>query len=133
MKTFHIGDVLTVTTGRLLGPTHMDGLYEILNYMTGESLMTHALGRAAEVCRPVLLERFPELATVNADDVNAETHLAWLAAIVTEHGETREVAPLDADTYEAKDPITELLDMGVEPEKIAVVGIAGDAVSASEN
>lgn len=38
MKAFHIGDVLTVTTGRLVSPRHMYGVYEILNFLTGDRL-----------------------------------------------------------------------------------------------
>ena len=48
-KTFDLGTVLTVTTGRLL--TDIGNLYEILNFMTGDDLMTHQLPRATEACK----------------------------------------------------------------------------------
>ena len=40
---FKMSDILTVITGRLYSTTKMDGLYTILNFLTGESLMTHHL------------------------------------------------------------------------------------------
>jgi hypothetical protein len=38
-RPFHLGDVLTITTGRLVSPRHMDGVYDVLNFMTGDNLM----------------------------------------------------------------------------------------------
>jgi hypothetical protein len=28
IRGFHIGDILSITTGRLVSPRHMDGIYE---------------------------------------------------------------------------------------------------------
>ncbi len=61
MKLFHIGDVLSVTTERLVSLRHMEGLYDILNFMTGDDLFTHQLPRACNECRPWLLAQYPEL------------------------------------------------------------------------
>lgn len=44
-KTFHVGDILSVITGRLVSPTHMDGIYAICSHLAGESVMTHQLPR----------------------------------------------------------------------------------------
>lgn len=46
-KSFHIGDVLSAMTGTLVSPRHIGGVYDVLNWMTGESLMTHQLPRAS--------------------------------------------------------------------------------------
>lgn len=51
-KTFHIGDILSVTTSRLVSPSHIDGVYSILNWMTCDNLYTHQLPRAADECAP---------------------------------------------------------------------------------
>ena len=56
---FPIADVLGVTTGRLIG--RIDGIYKILNFMTGDNLFTHQLPRAMEECEPSLREQFPRL------------------------------------------------------------------------
>lgn len=61
-KPFHIGDILSITTGRLVSPRGIGGVYEILNHMTGDNLFTHQLGRAAEACKPALLADHPFLA-----------------------------------------------------------------------
>ena len=61
MKMFHIGDVLSVTTGRLVSARHIDGVYDILNFLTGDNLYTHQLPRAMEECKPWLRSMFPAL------------------------------------------------------------------------
>ncbi len=70
IKKFHLGDVLSITTQRLVSPRHMVGVYDILNFMTGDNLFTHQLPRAANECKPYLLEQFPKLAEVDASGVN---------------------------------------------------------------
>ena len=61
MKQFHISDVLSVTTGRLVSSRHIDGIYEILNFLTGDELFTHQLPRAMRECEPWLRMQFPQL------------------------------------------------------------------------
>ena len=61
MQLFHISDVLSVTTERLVSSRHMDGIYEILNFLTGDNLFTHQLPRAMDECRPWLRSTFPNL------------------------------------------------------------------------
>lgn len=61
MKNFHISDVLSVTTGRLFSSRHMEGIYEILNFLTGDNLFTHQLSRAMRECEPWLKTQFPKL------------------------------------------------------------------------
>ena len=109
-KTFHLGDILSVTTGRLVSPSHMDGIYEILNWMTSDNLFTHQLPRAMDECQGPLLAQHPDLAVIvppgnfgGKEDVDR-----WLAEQVATYGETREVAPLAAEDHTQIDPITEL-------------------------
>lgn len=71
-KTFELGTVLTVTTGRLITKADAEHpgngighLYELLGHMTNEAPFTHSLGRFSDACKPVLLEMFPELAGVD--------------------------------------------------------------------
>jgi len=61
MKQFHISDVLTVTTGKLVSSRHIDGVYELLNFLTGDNLFTHQLPRAARECEPWMRTQFPQL------------------------------------------------------------------------
>lgn len=64
-KQYHLADVLSVTTGILLPSPNrehpIDAMYDILGYMTGEDLFTHALPSAADAARPFLLQQFPAL------------------------------------------------------------------------
>lgn len=61
MKKFHISDVLSVTTGRLVSSRHIDGVYEILNFLTGDELFTHQLPRAMREYQTWLKKQFPHL------------------------------------------------------------------------
>lgn len=137
-KKFHLGDILSITTGRLVSPRHIDGVYDILGFMTGESLFTHALPRASDVCKPHLLRRYPQfsgeamkeelarldglLKGTNRDDSMTAVN-SWLKGLVDVHGEMHDVETLPKDAYEAKHPMQELTDMGVDPEKIIAVRI----------
>lgn len=120
-KRFHVGDVLSVTTGCLVSPTHMGGIYGILNYLTQGNLFTHQLPRAMDECRPWLLRWHPEMAGVDASPVKDEATLkAWLAEQAARFGEWIELDPIPADDHTQKDPLTELAEM-VPPERIVPV------------
>lgn len=87
-KEFHLGDVLSITTGYLVSPRHMGGVYDILNWMTGESLYTHQLPRVTREAAPVLLAALPQLAPVEVPDFPAPEHVAtWLTEQVALYGE----------------------------------------------
>ena len=100
-KTFHLGDILSITTSRLVSPHHIGGVYDILGWMTGESLMTHQLPRAAAECEGPLLAQHPDLRNVTVpDDFGGKDAVdRWLAEQVAIYGETREVAPLAAEEH----------------------------------
>lgn len=53
-RRFHVGDILSITTGKLTSPRGMDGIYDILGYMTDDSPFTTQLSRFAEECKPYL-------------------------------------------------------------------------------
>jgi hypothetical protein len=57
-KTFTLATVSTVATGVLF--TKVDEVYDILDFMTGDSLYTHQLPRAAKVCRTWILKKYPD-------------------------------------------------------------------------
>lgn len=109
-KRFHIGDILSITTGALVSPEHVGGVYKILNWMTGDNLFTHQLPRAAAECAPSLREQFRDLAAVELPDgLSGEGPVyAWLAQQVEAHGEYRDVAPLPLADHTRIDPLTEI-------------------------
>jgi len=55
-KKFHIGDLVSVGTGYLMPPNGIGGVYQLLNHLTGDNLMTHQLPMAAKqmqhCCQP---------------------------------------------------------------------------------
>ncbi len=104
---FHLGDVLSITTGRLVSPRKIGGVYAILNFMTGDNLFTHQLPRACDECAPELLRQHPQLAAVVVPDLTPETWRAWLDGQATVFGEELEVAPLSLHQHERRDPVEE--------------------------
>jgi len=135
-KQFHLGDVLTATTGRLVSQRHMEGVYDIRGFMTGEELWTHQLPRAGKVCEDSLKEQFPqlagkemELAIADLDkrleaktdrDEGSQIVAEWLSDQVEQFGEMFEVKPLLPGVYAAKYPVAEAVEM-VGPEKVIVI------------
>jgi hypothetical protein len=122
-RTFHLGDILSITTGRLVSPRHIDGVYDILNWMTGDNLFTHQLPRACDECEGPLLAQHPDLAAIIPPETfggDKDAVDRWLAEQVTIYGETREVAPLAAEDHTRIDPFTELRMMRPDAEVIVV-------------
>ena len=145
-KSFSLGDVLSITTGRLVSERHIDGVYDILNFMTGDNLFTHQLPRAMEECRPFLLKQFPELAEAGTpanlarlDELieGAECRneppengvamwLQWMAEPGTCNLKASyEVQQIPRDAHQLKDPLEELVTM-VGPSKVVVVAVSGN-------
>lgn len=121
-RKFHLGDILSITTSALVSPRHMDGVYDILNFMTGDNLFTHQLPRAARECEGPLRAQHPDLAgIVFPKNLKGEGPVAtWLAEQVAIYGETREVAPLGANEHTHIDPFTEIRKVAPHAEVIAV-------------
>lgn len=138
-KKFHLGDVLSITTSYLISPRGFDGVYDILNFMTGDNLFTHQLPRACNECKPYLVEQFPQLASTRMSSAIAKLRKAlkpktgkadtkkivadWLAKQVTKYGKMFVVKPIPSGAHEVKDPIVELVEMRSDPKKIIVVRV----------
>jgi hypothetical protein len=121
-RTFHLGDILSITTGRLVSPRHINGVYDILNWMTGDNLFTHQLPRACDECEGPLLAQHPDLAAIIPPETfgDEEAVFGWLAEQVAIYGETREVAPLAAGDHTHINPLTELRQMRPDVDVIVV-------------
>lgn len=112
-RTFHLGDVLSVTTGKLVSTRHIGGVYDILGFMTGEQLYTHQLPRACREAAPEILRQHPELADIDPPTLTPETWRGWLDEMIVRYGETRELTPLI--DHEPVDPMLELASMTDKP------------------
>ena len=122
-REFHLGDVLSITTGRLVSPGHMAAVHELLDYLTGDMLMTHQLPRAMDECRPELLRQHPQLSKVPvpvAFDGEAAVW-AWLATQTATFGEHLTVAPLAPSDHTRIDPLAELAMRAPHMQVIPVV------------
>lgn len=126
-KSFHVGDLLSVTTGVLVSPSHMDGVYAVLSHLCGESLFTHVLPRAIDAMGPVLLEQHPWLEeaarsmprfSAIPDTEVKPTIVRYLAMVATTYGETHAVASAP-DRWTRRNPVEELADM-IGPERVIV-------------
>lgn len=118
---FHLGDILTITTDCFVTPNGMDGVYRILNYMTGDSLMTHQLPRASRECRPALLAQHPDLGDIKVPEFRDEAHVwLWLAQQTERFGDTRDVQVLSAGDHTVIDPLDELRMIRPDMEIIVI-------------
>jgi hypothetical protein len=125
-RLYPLADILSTTTGRLLSRRHMDGIYDLLSFMTGESLMTHQLPRAVDSCGPALLAQHPQLVDVAPpQDIDPPDLMAWLANAEREHGAQLPVTPLSAGAWEHRNPIEELCDM-VGSERVYIAPVDGE-------
>lgn len=124
-QEFSIEQVLTVTTGRFL-LQDVGKLYEILNFMTGESLYTHQLVRANEPCRTSLFRQHPFLEGIDAPHVTGENWKSWLDSL--DAPKAIEVASLNEGEYTPMNPLSELRKMTDKPIVAVTTDDAGDQI-----
>jgi hypothetical protein len=111
-KSFALGDILSITTGRLVSTRHMEGVYEILNFMTGANLFTHQLPAASRECEPELLKQFPQLGSIKEPNFGDPDEVpAWLQDQKRLFGETLEVEPFAKIDSSYSDPIGDAVKM----------------------
>lgn len=123
-RKFHLGDVLSITHRRLVSPRHLEGVYDVLNYMTGDNLYTHQLGRAAQRCKPVLLRQHPALRSQHLhNEIDRLRKMldvvprgskgllitGWLMKLYSRYGEWLTVRPIADWTHQ--NPMEELRQM----------------------
>lgn len=131
-KQFPLGQVLSITNDRLV--CEMGGVYEILNFITGDSLMTHQLPRGMRFAAPFILEAHPDLAITEEQNADLARRIkeaqsikgntmgavgAWLSLLslpmlVTIHSHE--------DAWLSIDPMSELAGMVGDNSKIITVG-----------
>jgi len=111
-KKFHLGDVLSITTGKLVSPRLIDGIYDILNFMTNDNLYTHQLPRVCKECAPEILRQHPKLKDVDASGCNSETWKVWMQEQIEKYGEELSIKPMRVKKHTHIDPIKELKQFG---------------------
>ena len=123
-KEFPTRDVLSTITGRLMG--EMGGVYEVLNWMTGESVYTHQIPRISREAQPAILALHPDLepTIAEAEQVTQENYLTWRTTWEERYGATITVPKMTIAEHERIDPLSELAEK-VSPDRIAIVSTGG--------
>lgn len=117
---FHLGDILSVTDGRLLSPTHITGVAALLSHLAGEPLMTHQLSLAAGAMRPELIDQHAWLCGLGPPKgADVPDLISWLDWAVREHGEFHEVTPAPL-AWGRHDPIQDFRNQSPNAETIVV-------------
>lgn len=122
-KEFPIDGVLSVVTDLRL--VHDVGvIYEILNWMTGESLFIHQLPRVGREAVPIILALHPALrrAVEESEQVTPDNCLEWIAAWKARYGETLAVPKMTIADHERIDLLSELAEK-LSPDRVLVVGV----------
>ena len=119
-REFSTAGVLSTITGTLISP--IGDVYEVLNWMTGESCFTHQLPRIAREARPVLVAMYPMLqqAIEEAVLITPENYTEWRDRWIDRYGPTIAVPKFTIETHERIDPISELAER-FPPDRIVVV------------
>jgi len=104
----------------------MDGIYDILNYMTDDDLFTHQLPRAKEECTPHILAQYPQLEDVDTSMVNGENWEKWLNEQVKKFGEKLPLKPLISGFHKEKDPVEEAEEMMKGKGKVITVELKNE-------
>lgn len=129
-REFTLAQVLTITTGRLLCP--MGDVYEILDWLSGESLMTHQLPRVSREAEPWIFEQHPGLREVDITDVvigdQADVD-KLLSGFAVSYGSTLALTPMRTEDHTSIDAISELKMMRPDMPIIAVDPATGEARS----
>lgn len=140
-RKFHLANLLCVSTGFLFqepGTDYpIDAVYNILDYMTGDSLQTVALGRAADECKPYLLEQHPFLKEISVEDMRGNKDLqAWknrLAELVAKYGEFHEVRPMHFEDHEFLDPMEDIRRIRGNTDNVIVIEQPSEEINPAGN
>ncbi|MFF2890756.1 hypothetical protein [Paenibacillus sp. NPDC057967] len=90
-KTFPISDVLSVVTETLV--SSMEGVRNILNYMTGIDLSTSQIPSAMKECKQHILLQNPQLS--NVPNVNVSDIPGWLDSQKYVYGDRLAITPIN--------------------------------------
>jgi hypothetical protein len=111
-ETFHLGDLLSVTTGTLLAPTKMRGVEALLQHLTGVKLDVHQLLIAADVCAPLMIQDRPWLEGLKPPEgADRQDLVSWMSWAVSLHGEWHEMDSYPPNVWGEHDSFTELLQL----------------------
>lgn len=124
-RKFHLGDVLSVATYRVVAPAGIEGIRKILEFMTNDMVFASQISRFLEECKPHLLKQYPQFASPQIDPDLADldrllktvkpsarrrTAMAWLRRMVAKHGEFLSVKRIPARSHMRRNAVAELME-----------------------
>lgn len=97
-RNFDIGDVLSVSTGQLVSDSGMDGVYDILGFMTHDPYITTVgLAVVADACKKEILRQHPQLTGLRYTGPSTSQGVAeWVNLQAETYGRELPVSPLPA-------------------------------------
>lgn len=115
---------MSTVTGILVSENGIGCVYEVLNWMTGESVFTHQISRISREAVPVILALYPDMqiAIDEAEQVNSENWRDWLATWKGRYGDEIAVPVMNIAEHERIDPVSELAEM-VPPDRVITIGV----------
>lgn len=111
-KEFNLGAILNITTNRLF--TNLEDVYEVLNYLTGDSVYTHQIPRVMPIAKAYILSLYPELTGVgDTVEINSfDDAKAFISEQKKVFGNKLPLSPMGkTDGYSHVDPIEEAVDI----------------------
>jgi hypothetical protein len=117
-REFTTGAVITVATGKMCAD--IGEIYEILNWLIGESLMTHQLPAASRAVEADVLRQHPWISELDTNSVNRENVRAWYDEIVERYGPRTTVSRTEGIDWVHGNAIQDLVDIAGERKIIGV-------------
>jgi len=124
-KNFPVDAVMSTVTGILVSEDGIGCVYEVLNWMTGESVYTHQIPRISREAVPVVLALYPDMqaAIDEAEQVNSDNWRDWLSTWKGRYGDEIAVPVMNIAEHERIDPMSELAEK-VSPDRIIPIGVS---------
>lgn len=98
-RSFHLGDILTCTTGSMLSPTGDDGVKNLVEYVSGMGHPGSTIVLAREFVGRALIEQHHFLLTLKPRSTDPDGLRAFLTYAVENHGEHHDVEPIADQSY----------------------------------
>ncbi len=108
-RHFTLAQILNVIDGHLF--SKIDDVYELLDFMTGDSLMTHQLPRASDEVKPYILNRHPQLRDMIVPEVTPANYKKVLSDLEAVYGNDFGLYPIADGEYAPQEPIQEIVNM----------------------
>lgn len=112
MREYDLGDILSVSHGRMFSSRGLDGVRDLIEYLVDEPVFTHQLPRVANECAPSLREQLPFLDQIKIPRLNSqEQYQTWMARQYQIHGRMHPVRPVPPGVHEHVHPVLEAIRM----------------------